>query len=119
MDEIGWSVQGGGGQVLVVVVPRELNHETAQGVGEVVGRRMPAVDGVGLVLDMSGTEMISSIGITALLEAQEAAREVGGVMVICGLSGELLAFMRMLGLAGRFTTREGMEEGVAVIEAGE
>ena len=71
MDEIRWSIKGSGGQVLVVEAPAELNHESAPGLSEVVRRRMPAVDGVGLVLDMSATEMISSIGITALLEAQE------------------------------------------------
>ena len=118
MSEIWWTVQGGGGQVLVVRVPEALNHETAPGLTEVVRRRMPAVDGVGVVLDMAGAEMITSIGITALLEAEEATREVGGRLVLAGLSDEMGAFLRMLGLARRFETVGEVEDGVVFIEQG-
>lgn len=104
--------------MLVVEVPRALNHDTAQGLTELVKRRLPAVDGVGLVLDMTVTELVSSIGITALLESEEAAQAVGGRMVLSGVNGELSAFLRMLGLSKRFSTAATVEEGVALLEGG-
>ncbi|MCL6503571.1 MAG: STAS domain-containing protein [Pirellulales bacterium] len=62
------------GEVVVVHSPEELGGEQAERFEEfLLGQERKRV-----VLDLDGTEMLDSLGLTALLNVQEALRALGG-----------------------------------------
>jgi anti-anti-sigma factor len=62
------------GEVVVVHSPEELGGEQAERFEEfLLGQERKHV-----VLDLDGTEMLDSLGLTALLNVQEALRALGG-----------------------------------------
>ena len=62
------------GDVIVVHTPDELGSEQADGFEAFV----PRLERQRVVLDMDGTEMLDSRGLTAILEVQDQLREQGG-----------------------------------------
>lgn len=118
MDEPVWSLGGADGAVLVVRVPPELTHATADGVRACVERRLPNRDGVGVVLDMADVELISSMGVTALLQIEELVTGAGGVLCLGGLSDRARGFLAMLRLADRFAQAVDVGEAIARVGDG-
>lgn len=99
--------------VLVVDLPPALNHETADALRGCVEAYLPHHDEAGLVLDASGVEMISSVGVAVLLQVQDIAAQREALMCLAGLAESQCAFLRMLSLGERFTTRGTLEEAIA------
>jgi anti-anti-sigma factor len=62
------------GDVIVVHAPEELGGEQADSFEAF----LPRLERNRVVLDMDGTEMLDSRGLTAILEVQDALRENGG-----------------------------------------
>ncbi len=101
--------------ILVIALPRALNHETADGLRGCVEAYLPHHDEAGLVLDASGVEMISSIGVAVLLQAQDIASQRGAPMCIASLSEAQCSFLRMLSLGDRFPNQESVDEAIAFV----
>lgn len=102
--------------ILVVHLPAQLVDETASLVRETVTSRLPNADGAGLILDLSEVELINSIGITCLLQAQDHCRRQGAQLFIAALSPSILTFLTQLKLAKRFPTVATVEEAVAQLD---
>ena len=66
------------GDVIVVHTPEELGSDQS----EAFEAYLPTLDRRQVVLDLDGTEMIDSQGLTALLDVQENIRQAGGEVKI-------------------------------------
>lgn len=100
--EISHNLAGPDESVLLVQVPRELNHESAEPLRAAVMRGLPNRDGAGVVLDMEAVGMVSSIGIAALLQIQEFCRDRRAGLVLARVPQRQLAFLKMLKLDRKF-----------------
>ncbi len=103
--------------MLVVRVPRDLNHEWADPLRLCVARNVPDRDGSGVVLDMADVEMISSIGIAALLQVQELCKDRQARLMLAGLPPAQSRLLTMLKLDRRFAQSASVEEAVVALDA--
>jgi anti-anti-sigma factor len=62
------------GDVIVVHTPEELSTDQAEAFEEY----LPTLDRRQVILDLDGTETLDSRGLTALLNAQDKLRDLGG-----------------------------------------
>lgn len=102
--------------VLIVQVPRALNHETADPLRLCVARGLPNVDRAAAVLDMAGVEMISSIGIAALLQVLEVCKDRGAKALLAALPSSQVKFLTMLRLDRKFTVVESVDAAIAQLD---
>lgn len=116
-DDIDTSLTGEAGAVLLVHLPEDLNHLTADKVRACVEARLPEHDEAGIVLDASSLTLITSIGVAALLQIQEIARERGCRMCLVRVGAEAMEFLAMLRLEDKFTRFDDEDEGVRYAEA--
>ncbi|GAB4544968.1 MAG: hypothetical protein Tsb0013_02470 [Phycisphaerales bacterium] len=116
-DEIPSSLTGACGAILVVRIPPDLNHLTADKLRACVEARLPEHSEAGVVLDASSVVLITSVGIASLLQVQEFARARGVGMCIAGLKGEALRFLEMLRLEHTFPLFDDEEDGVAWVQS--
>ncbi|HVZ93737.1 MAG TPA: STAS domain-containing protein [Phycisphaerales bacterium] len=103
---------GPDGCVLIVRLPPDLNHETAETVRSLVQSRLPNRDGAGVVLDARDLRFISSIGIAALLEIEEFCRDRGCPMIVGALPASQESFLKMLKLHDRFAREATIDEAI-------
>ncbi len=118
MADIFHQLAGQDGEVLVVRIPAELNHETAEPLRELVHRRLPNRDGAGLVLDFSDVLLISSIGVAALLQVHEFCHDREAPMVLASVSRRQLDFFKMLTIERKFRRAEDVAGAVAEVQSG-
>lgn len=116
MFEIHHTLVGRDQSVLVVRLPRELNHETAEPLRTIVSRALPNHEGAGVVLDLADVALVTSIGIAALLQVQEFCRDRGAGLILAGLPARQLAFLRMLKLDRKFEVAATVEDAVARLD---
>lgn len=117
MIEIDAQLQGDAECVLVVRVPRELNHESAEPLRSVLMRMLPNRDDAAAVLDLSAVVLVSSIGIAALLQVQEFCKDRGARLILASIPARQLAFFKMLKLDGKFQIARDVNEAIARIDA--
>ncbi len=72
------------GNVLVAHTPDELTEDTAQLVRDTLLQAINEGQ-TSIVLQMDRTDCYDSVGLETLLDIQDAAREKGGNLKICGL----------------------------------
>jgi anti-anti-sigma factor len=109
---------GQDGEVLIVSVPGELTHDSADDLRQTVARRLPNRDGAGAVIDLTGVQLITSIGIAALLQVQEFCRDRDARVLLAGLSDRLRGFLRMLKLDRKFELADSVDDAIAALAAG-
>lgn len=107
---------GRGQTILVVSLPPMLVDETVGPVRDEITRRLPNSDGAALVLDCREMELINSIGITCLLQAQDDCRRRGARMALAALPAQIRTFLGRLKLDTRFPRYETVEEAVAAMD---
>lgn len=117
VTDLRYEIVGARGATLVLRAPAELGHETASSLVREAEIRLPNCDHPAMVLDMAGVEVISSIGITALLQLKELCLDRGGLFIIADLSAGQLEFLRMLHLDRKFEVRPTVEEAIEHAEA--
>lgn len=108
---------GRDGEALVVPVPAELTHDSGEALHRLVKRHLPNRDHAACVLDMTRVGLISSIGITALLQIQEHCGDRGAKLVLAGLPERQRQFLKMLKLEDKFVYAPGVDEAVAMLGA--
>lgn len=108
---------GASGTTLVVLLPSEVADEAAESIREEVTRRLPNCDGAGAVLDLSGVELMNSIGITCLLQCQDHCRRRQAGFALACVPAPISAFLAQLKLDGRFARFDSVEEAVAFFDA--
>ncbi len=118
MFEISHKLAGADEAILVVAVPRELNHESAEPLRAAVMRSLPNRDNAGVILDMTEVGLVSSIGIAALLQVQEFCRDRGAGLVLASLPQRQLAFLKMLKLDRKFACEATVDGAIARLGGG-
>ena len=103
------------GDVSVMEVKGRIDSTTAPTLGErlTAGLSTPKV---GIVLDLSRLEYISSAGFRILLLAAKRADETGSRLVMCGISGKVRQLFDLGGFLDLFTIVGVREEGIAAAQ---
>lgn len=109
---------GSGKRVLIVSLPAAVTDETSPPILSEVRTRLPRVPGSGLVIDFAAVELINSIGITCLLQAEEECHRTGAKMVLAAIPSPIVQFFKQVGLGRRWTQHATIDEAVAAIEQG-
>ena len=73
------------GSVLVVHTPDDLTEETSRPFASALEEHLK-LGRSSIVLQMDRSEMFDSLGLTALLDLQDRARQAGGAVKISGLA---------------------------------
>ena len=115
-EEIVSHLAGASGVVLVVSVPADVNHITADKLRASVEARLPHHDEAGVVLEMSSVSLITSVGVASLLQIQDICHERGVRCCLAGLSGEALHFLEMLRLEDKFDRRDDLAGALDFVE---
>jgi len=86
------------GRLAVLEVGGYINNEAGEAIAETAGTLLAEGHQV-LLLDLSHTRIINSIGISLLLEVLERIMEVGGTLAFCALSPSIAKTFQIMGLA--------------------
>ena len=97
----------------MVVCPAELTHDSGEQVLRAVKRHLPNRDNAVCVLDMALVGLISSIGITALLQIEEHCADRGATLRLDRLPERQRQFLRMLKLESKFVFVASVDEATA------
>lgn len=100
------------GAVSVVEVKGRIDSSTAPALGERLTAKLETPK-VGVVLDLSRLEYISSAGFRILLLAAKCADKTGSRFVLCGVSGKVKQLFDLGGFLDLFTIVTAREEGIA------
>ncbi len=68
-----------------------------------------------LILDMSGVSSMSSAGLRLLLLLYRRISEIGGVMILCGVSEEILDTMSATGFLDFFAVYDSVDAGLEAL----
>lgn len=104
---------GRDGEALVIVCPPEITHDSGEALLRAVKRHLPNRDHARCILDMSAVGLISSIGITVLLQADEHCADRAAKFLIAALPERQRQFLRMLKLDAKFTFADTVENALA------
>lgn len=102
-------------QVLVVRAPEALDHAIAEPLRRVVVDALPDCDDAAVVLDLTRVELITSIGIAALLEIREFCTDRSARLVLAGLREEPRSMLRLLRLEAKFAYAAHVDDAVASV----
>lgn len=116
MEDIAFEIVGDRAHLLIVAAPPQLAHETADPLRLTVARRLPDVDAAAVILDMTGVQMISSIGVAALLQLQEFCRDRRAGFVLANLPQRQQEFLTMLHLSDRFIQTRSQAQAIELLE---
>lgn len=108
---------GPGDEVVVVRLPRHLDAFAGQTLREQTERNLPDVPKPGVVLDCTDVQLVSSIGITAILQVDEFARRKKAVLILASVSPKTRAFFEQLKLWAKFRSAETVAAAVDAIAA--
>lgn len=116
MDAIRHDLGGRDDEALIVRAPDVVNHTNADLLRETVRNRLPDRDDAAVILDFSDVELITSIGIAALLQIKEICDDARAPMVLVGVTGPVANMLRLLKLADHFLRVRTIEDAVDEIE---
>lgn len=102
--------------ILVVCLPATLTDETVGPVRDELARRLPNSEGAAAVLDCGQVELINSIGITCLLQAQDECRRRSAAFALAAVPGPIIKFLARLKLDKRFPRHDTVEDAVAALD---
>ena len=97
----------------VVRVPSRLTHESAFSLKRTVEQCFSNHEISTMVLDMSLVEVVTSIGITSLLEVKQASDDAGASLVLAGLASQHMTFFTLLRVDRLFQFAPTVEEAVS------
>ncbi len=117
MFDVHATLTGPDDAILLVRVPRLLTHESAEPLRDAVVQGLPKRDGAGVLLDMADVELISSIGVAALLQVFEHCRDQAAVVIIAGLPARQRDFLRMLKIDAKFRFAPTIEDAITELTA--
>lgn len=99
-------------QVLVARAPRQLTEESTHEFRALIANHLPNRDDGGLVIDMAGVYLISSVGITCLLEIRERCADRRIALRLAGLVDSVQQMLEMLRLTEKFQIHPNVESAV-------
>ncbi len=86
------------GRLAVLEVAGYINNEAGEAIADTAATLLSEGHRV-LILDLAGTRIINSIGISMLLEVLEKVIEVKGTLAFCCLSPSIAKTFQIMGLA--------------------
>lgn len=98
--------------VLVLQCPPFLDHASADELRAEAIRLLPDRDGAGLVLDMAGCNLVTSIGIAALLQIDEFCTDRAARFCLTNIEQPIDSLLNMLNLTQKFTIYTDREQAV-------
>lgn len=103
------------GKITVVNLDTRLDADAAQVIKAEV---LPlAVPGCRMLLDMTGVDYMSSVGLRVLLLMYRQIDTSTGTVILAGLSDRIRDVMSMTGFLDYFTTSETRDEGIEALKA--
>lgn len=117
MEDFPHQLRGRDGQILVLSLPKALNHLSAEPVKAAVRRLLPNRDDAALVLDCREVAIITSIGIATLLQVQEQCGDARAPMVLAGVTPPIRKMLAMLRLDNKFRIEADLDDAVAGLDA--
>lgn len=112
MEHATHELSGPDGRVLVLRLPADLNHDSADAVRALLARVLPNREGAAAVIDLGAVRLITSIGIAALLQMEEFCRDRAAPMVLANVPKSQQAFLKMLKLDRKFVQAESIDEAI-------
>ncbi|MEM9083479.1 MAG: STAS domain-containing protein [Planctomycetota bacterium] len=112
MPNFPYTLAGPDEQILVLECPPFLDHASADELRAEAIRLLPDRDGAGLVLDMSGCHLVTSIGIAALLQIDEFCSDRSAPFCLTNIEQPIDELLGMLNLTRKFTICSDREEAV-------
>lgn len=112
-EDVPYNFAGPDQSVLLIRVPRLLTHETVEPLRDTVALRLPKRDDAAVILDMAEVELISSIGIAAMLQVVEFCRDRGAPIRFASLPDRQRDFLRMLKIDTKFQLEPTVEDALA------
>jgi len=106
------------GAILIVRVPPEVNHITADPLRETVLHALPARDDAGVVLDCADVSLITSIGVAALLQIKDHCQSVRAPMCLANVSGVLRTMLTLLKLRDHFKEAPDLDAAIDLVAQG-
>ncbi len=80
----------------IIRVPSRLTHDSAAALRRTAEQCIANHDVSRMVLDLSLVEVVTSIGVTSLLEAKQATDDAGAGLVLAGLLPQHMKFFTLL-----------------------
>lgn len=99
-------------------MPEHLDHTSSDELASVVTLHLPKQDGAGVILDCTAIELISSIGIAALLQVRERCLDAEAGLCLANLPQRQVEFLGMLRLDEKFDFAESIDDALVALEAG-
>lgn len=97
----------------IVRVPARLSHENADALKRTAEHCFACHEVSRLVLDLSLVEVVTSIGVTSLLEAKQLASDHSAEMVLAGLPTRHREFFSLLRVEGLFQFADSVDDAVS------
>lgn len=97
----------------MVTMPPALDHDSAGVLLDTIHAHLPNRDDAALVLDMAEIEMISSIGIAALLQVRELCLDRGTGLRLASVPDRQLEFLKLLRLDRSFEVTPSVADAIA------
>lgn len=114
MEEFAHRFAGPDGGTLVFSLPQSVNHISADPIRQAVSRLLPNRDDAALILDCADVTLITSIGITALLQIQERCRDAGAPMALAAMTSPIRRMLTMLKLDQQFNLAPTVDDALGV-----
>ena len=98
----------------MIQVPPYLNRDSGEQIaGAAASLQEEGV--VRVVIDLSGCEMVASVGVLSLIQVSAALRAAGGRLAFCGASKTIAKTLRIMGLLQKATHHDSEREAVAAM----
>jgi len=104
---------GDDGRTQIVRVPGQLSHVAAVDLIQTVGALFALHDVSRIVLDLTLVEVVTSIGVTSLLEIRQLAADHSAELILAGLSDQHRSFFTILRVDHLFDFERGVAEAVS------
>ena len=118
MQEFPHQLLGFDRQILVITLPRAVNHQTANPLLAAARTLLPNRDDAALILDCREVSLITSIGIAALLQIQERCSDVRAGMALAGVTPPIRRMLSMLRLDAKFRIEGSVDEAIQALGGG-
>ncbi len=115
MDTPSISFAGECDQILIITAPSALDHAAADPLRQAVADNLPNREDASVILDLHQVNLITSIGIAALLEIRERCTDHNAPLRLAALADDPRAILKLLHLESKFTYDNTVEDALAML----
>ena len=104
------------GRVLAVKISGELDHHNAAPLREAIDRELLSGNYTGLIIDLSGLEMMDSSGIGVIMGRCRLLENSGGHLCVCGAKAQIKKIILLSGLGKLVGITEDIKSAAKLLE---